>query len=187
MYARLIGETYDAKRSNFGDFQFKGSYGDFENPIINYYRKRDIDVFAIRGTKDINDFVEDLEIARESLMGFEGRLVRNKIEGMEKYILSKRRRDSDGNFNPIVLVGHSLGSIEMNKIVEGGNVGDIDTAIGYGHTSNLPIHKDVFRMYSYENDPLHIPMEEESYRVIKKRTKKGADRFERYHSIQNYY
>lgn len=186
MYARLIGETYEAKRSNFMDFQFKGSYGDFENPFMNYYRAGGVDVFAIRGTKNINDIVEDIEIARESVMGFEGRLVTNKIEGMEKYILSKRRM-RDGKYLPIVLVGHSLGSIEMNKIVESGKIGKVDTAIGYGHTSNLPIHKDVFRMYSYKNDPLHIPMEEESYRIVKKKTKKGADRFERYHSIQNYY
>ncbi len=145
-------------------------------PRINYYRRGDEDIFAVRGTNGWEDLVNDGEMA---ILGKFSPLIAKKLQIYEEFINKNARG------NKITLVGHSLGSLEINMLKEKMKSKDIN-AVGYGHPVYKP-HPDA-TVYTYKHDPLYVPSGMSNHKIlVKPKSNKFLLHDTKHHSITNYF
>ena len=160
---------------------------EYFDPRINYYRKGDQDIFAIRGTKDTGDLANDAVLGAQEASGFGAisQALTKKIDIMEKFILDNKRENSE-----VILVGHSLGSIEIGILHKrlGGKINNIK-GVGYAHPVLPPRENNDLTFYSYKYDPLYEPSGKSNHFFLDKgKTGKNlSQRFKNFHSINNYF
>lgn len=153
------------------------SPSDNKAPRLSYYKDGENDIFAIRGTDGFEDLINDLEIG---VFGKYSPLVTKKLKIYEEFI----NKNSRGG--KIVVVGHSLGSLEANMLAEKLKDRDIDV-IGYGHPVIKPHPKAT--VYSLKSDPLYSPSGVDNHKILIKPKIKGSfgAAFTEQHSITNYF
>ncbi len=164
----FIGSTEPVERSNV-------------MPRINYYRNGNQDIFAVRGTDDNEDLAIDAVIGIQDLFGnlIQHPTILEKEKQLVKYIKKNHRKGSE-----LVLVGHSLGSLHINNIM---NKFKKPRVIGFGHPM-LPPNPKAEAMYSYDLDPLFRPSGKRNHIVLKKRSQSLLPNpFAEFHSTNNFY
>lgn len=205
VYARLIDKTYEGDTSNFGNYVYVNSLrlhgsimssfvsnifgglseGGQEIYINHYYDTvENKDVFAVRGTKGMDDVINDgLTIFNEKL-GYTPEAVDDKIQKYTRFVMNNTRSGK------AVVVGHSLGSLDVKYMSNSLKTvfGDDVTTIGYAH----PVWnaKGLTRAYVYENDPLYAPLgrdKEDNLIVLQKPYDRTKGLFENFHSTKNFY
>ena len=147
---------------------------------IHYYQDGNNDIFSIRGTKDMYDLLDDIGIANEMLTTVSNPVNDVKVRNYYSFIKSLQRPHAK-----TIVVGHSLGSIELNKLLKFKDL-VIDKSYGYAYTSTLPVDEKYTKVFSYDKDPLHMPQNKPNYFTLKKDVGININPFYYYHGIQNY-
>lgn len=158
-------------------------------PRINKYNIRDTNdtLFTIRGTKDIDDVVQDLVEGATELsktMGVRNQLLEKKIDLYEDFIMKNK------GSGKVILAGHSLGALESSHLVERLTQNNVEVeAVSFGQPVFAP-HSKVDVAYSFDKDPLYRPNGRDNHKVIQKTSKIGKgflDFTNAYHGIENYF
>lgn len=126
------------------------------------------------------DLLDDIGVANEMLTTVSNPVNDAKIQGYYNYIKVNQRPHSK-----TILAGHSLGSIEINKLLKRKDL-QVDKSYGYSYTSSLPVDKKYTYVFSYDKDPLHMPQDKPNYVTLKKDVGININPFFYYHGIQNY-
>jgi len=186
--------AYDMFYKNFVD-------KDYERPMpppkINYYVNGDRDIFVIRGTKGLDDIVEDFMVGGQFLTaktvdvlskpftrkGFYEPEMGNSIAQRKKMItIEKFIRQNARDLSKTTVVGHSLGTIEANILKV--RMPEIE-AVGF--SPGIIPAPDVDRAYSINIDPLYYQTGLANHKVIKKVFDINlGGRLEQGHSIDNF-
>jgi hypothetical protein len=186
--------AYDSFYKNFVD-------KDYERPMplpkINYYVDGDRDIFVIRGTKGLDDVIEDFMVGGQFLTAKTADVLskpftnkgiyepemgnaiaqRKKMRTIENFIRQNAR-----DLSKTTVVGHSLGTIEANILKV--RMPEIE-AVGF--SPGIIPAPDVDRAYSINIDPLYYQTGLANHKVIKKvfDINQGG-RLEQGHSIDNF-
>ena len=114
------------------------------------------------------------------LFNLDGSILNKKLELYEEFVRKNYRGGE------IAIAGHSLGSLEMNLLLD--KLSDLDIeGVGFGHPA-LPPNKKASVVYSIDGDPLYAPNNSPNHKVLKKQYMKGGgSRFDQFHSTSNYY
>lgn len=126
------------------------------------------------------DLLDDMGIANEMLTTVSNPVNDAKLQGYYNYIKINQRPHSK-----TILAGHSLGSIEINKLLKRKDL-QVDKSYGYAYTSSLPVDKKYTYVFSYDKDPLHLPQDKPNYVTLKKDVGININPFFHYHGIKNY-
>ena len=145
-------------------------------PRMKYYQRGKDDIFAIRGTANLEDLAHDVALGGEFL-GYKTSLMERKLDIYEKFIRENRREGSK-----LVITGHSLGNLEMSFLQERIKA---DETVGFAQPVFAP-HKEVSVSYSFDKDPLYRATGVANHKVLKKNVG-NRDMFRDYHGIKNYY
>ena len=114
------------------------------------------------------------------LFNLDGSILNKKLELYEEFVRKNYRGGE------IAIAGHSLGSLEMNLLLD--KLSDLDIeGVGFGHPA-LPPNKKASVVYSIDGDPLYAPNNSPNHKILKKQYMKGGgSRFDQFHSTSNYY
>ena len=186
--------AYDSFYKNFVDKDYERP---MPTPKINYYVDGDRDIFVIRGTKGLDDVIEDFMVGGQFLTAktvdilskpFTNKGIyepemgnaiaqRKKMRTIERFIRQNAR-----DLSKTTVVGHSLGTIEANILKV--RMPEIE-AVGF--SPGIIPAPDVDRAYSINIDPLYYQTGLANHKVIKKvfDINQGG-RLEQGHSIDNF-
>lgn len=186
--------AYDSFYKNFVDKDYQRPE---PLPKINYYVDGDRDIFVIRGTKGLDDVIEDFMVGGQFLTaktvdilskpftrkGIYEPEMGNAIAQRKKMITIERFiRQNARDLSKTTVVGHSLGTIEANILKV--RMPEIE-AVGF--SPGIIPAPDVDRAYSINIDPLYYQTGLANHKVIKKVFDINlGGRLEQGHSIDNF-
>ena len=90
----------DNRLEDWDDYKYRPR---FSNIFVSTYTKSGNLIFAIRGTKDLEDLVLDLEIPS-------GVLLSERVKSLFE-LVNKAVKDFRGEFGEVTFTGHSLGGL----------------------------------------------------------------------------